>query len=245
MDTFRQWLLQWTVIYQTTVTFNVDSNSIVLKADDVQPEPSLCQEPFCSIADTYSTSFFLDTRANWVIVKYAKLLHNFQACSGGVKGVGGNPIFILGKGLCRVNLRSDNDLSDSIEMHDTVYVPTSLLNLLPPQLLVLNLKKKNYKVEWFKHDDRCYVIQYSTSGNEKKLTIPIDDHNIFTLWTQFRYDAFTCRPCKNAAVWNGFFGFNPDSQWCLSSFVNTQLESEGSRDGTNEGSWKRRGTEGA
>ena len=42
---------------------------------------------FCFIGDTYNTSFVIDTGANWVIVKDSKLLHDFQACSDGVKGV--------------------------------------------------------------------------------------------------------------------------------------------------------------
>ena len=196
------------MISQTTSPFNVDSNSVALDADNVQPESSLCREPFCFITNTVSTSFFIDTGANRVIVKDAKLLHGFQACSGGVKGVVGNHVSILGKVLCRVNLRADDDLSESIEMHDAVYMPTSPFNILFPQLLVSNLKKKNYKVEWFNHDDRRYVLQYSASGNEKKLTITIYDCNMFTLWTQFGYDSFTCRPCDNAAVWNGFSGSN-------------------------------------
>ena len=104
--------------------------------------------------DTDSTLFVIDTGANRVIVKDAKLLHNFQACSGGVKGVGGNPVSIPGKVLCQINLQADDDTSDSIEMHDAVYVPTSPFNLLPTQLLVSNLKKSNYEVEWFKHNDR-------------------------------------------------------------------------------------------
>ena len=98
-----------------------------------------------------------------------------------MKGVGVNPVSILGKGLCRVNLQADDDLSDSIEMHDAVYVPTPPFNILPPQLLVSNLKKKNYKVEWFKHDNCRYVLQYSSSGDKKKFTIPIDDRNMFSL----------------------------------------------------------------
>ena len=121
-----------------------------------------------------------------------------------MKGVGGNHVSILGKGSCRVNLRAENDLFDSFEMHNYVYVPTSPFNLLPHQLLVLNLKKNNYRVEWSKHDYRRYVLQYSAGGDEKKLTIPIDNINIFTLWTQFSYDAFTCITCDNTAVWNGF-----------------------------------------
>ena len=123
-----------------------------------------------------------------------------------MKGVGGNPVSILGKVSCWVNLRADNDSSDSIEMHNDVYVPKSPFNILPPQLIFSNLKNNNYKVEWFKHDNRRYMLQYSGSGKEKKLTILIDDRNMFTLWMQFGYDAFTCRPCNNAAVWNDISG---------------------------------------
>ena len=123
MDTFCQQSLQRTVISQTTSPFDVESHSIALDTNDVQPEPSLCQEPFCFVTDTDNTSLVIDTGANWVIVKDAKLLHNFQACSGSVKGIGGNPVSILGKGSCRINFRSDDDLSVSIEMHDDVYVP--------------------------------------------------------------------------------------------------------------------------
>ena len=114
-------------------------------------------------------------------------------------GIGGNNVSIQGNGSCRFNLRSDDDSYESIEMNDAVYVPTSPFNLLPPQLLVLGLMKNNYKVEWFKHDDRRYVLQYSASGKEKKLTIPVDDRNMFTLWTQFVYHDFTCRPCDICA----------------------------------------------
>ena len=135
MDASHQRSLQWTVIYQTTSPFNVDLNYIGLDADDVQTETSLCQETFCFISNTDSTSFVIDTGANWVIVKDAKLIQNLQSGSGGVKGVGGNSVSILGNGSFWVNLRADNDFSDSIDLHDAVYVPTSPFDILPPQLL--------------------------------------------------------------------------------------------------------------
>ena len=136
MDTFRQLSLQRTVISQTMSLFNVYLNSIALDADDLQPGPSLRQETFCFISDTDSTSFVIDNGSNLFIVKDSKLLHNLQACSGGVKVVGVNHVSIIGKGSCWVNLQADNYLSDSIDMHDAVYVPTSPFNILPPQLLV-------------------------------------------------------------------------------------------------------------
>ena len=88
MYIFCQQYLQRTVISQTTSPFDAESHSIALDANDVQPEPSLRREHFCFITDADSTSFVIDTGDNRVIVKDAKLLHNFQACSGGVKGVG-------------------------------------------------------------------------------------------------------------------------------------------------------------
>ena len=123
-----------------------------------------------------------------------------------MKGVGVNPVSILGKGLYQVNLRADDDSSNAIDMHDAVYMPTSPFNLLPPQLLLFNWNNNNYKVEWFKHKNWRYVLQYSASGDKKELNIPKGNSNMFTLWTQFGYDAFNCRPCNNAAVWNDFLG---------------------------------------
>ena len=111
---------------------------------------------------------------------------------------------------------------DSIEMHDAVYVPTSTFIILPPQLLVSKMKNYNYEVGWFKHDEQRYVLQYYASGDKKKLTIPIDNCNMFTLWMQFGYDAFTCIPCNNSAVWNGFLGSTliPDDAFLPSSAPN-------------------------
>ena len=83
--------------------------------------------------------------------------------------------------MCWVNLRADDDSFDTIEMHDAVYMPMSPFNIIPPQLLVSNLNNINYKMEWFKHDYWGYVLQYSASGDKKKLTIPIDDRNMFSL----------------------------------------------------------------
>ena len=102
-----------------------------------------------------------------------------------MKVVGGNTVSVIGKDLCRVNLRADNNSSDSIDKNDAVYIPTSPFNLISPLLLFSNLKKKNYKVEWFNHDNRRYVLQYSASGEENKLTIPIGDRNMFTIWKKF------------------------------------------------------------
>ena len=79
----------------------------------------------------------------------------------------------------------------------------SLFNLLPPQLLVATLKQYDYKVEWFKQDDLKYVLQYAVN-DKKMLKISVDNQKMFTLWAQFGFDAFTCKPCGVLSIWNGF-----------------------------------------
>ena len=74
-----------------------------------------------------------------------------------MKGVGGNNVSVIGKRSCRVNMRANDDLSDSIEIHNAVYMSTSPFDILPSQLHVSNLNNNNYKVELFKHDNWCYV----------------------------------------------------------------------------------------
>ena len=66
-------------------------------------------------------------------------------------------------------------------MQDAVYVPTSLFNLLPPQLLVAALKQHDYKVEWFKHYNLKYVLQYAVNEKNKMLKTPVDHRKMFTL----------------------------------------------------------------
>ena len=77
-------------------------------------------------------------------------------------------------------------------MQDAVYVPTSLFNLLPPQLLVETLKQHDYKAEWFKHDNLKYVLQYDVNDKNKMLKISVNHRKMLTLWTQFSSNAFTC-----------------------------------------------------
>ena len=140
--------------------------------------------PYCFVADTDSIPYIVDSGANRVILNDAKLFKSFTAQRGAVKGVGGNPVSIIGTGTLELSLRSDEGAIDKIEIENAVYVPSSPYNLIPPQLLINQLKRTKYDVAHAKHDDREYVFTYRpTSGKCEKsrtLTVPIGENNLFT-----------------------------------------------------------------
>ena len=59
-------------------------------------------------------------------------------------------------------------------------------------------------MEWFKHNDPKYVLKYAVNDKNKMLTITVDHRKKITLWMQFGFDAFTCKPCGVPSIWNGF-----------------------------------------
>ena len=71
-----------------------------------------------------------------MIVNYKTLLTNFIATKGKVKGVGENPTTIAGTGTFNISLQSNNGIHDRFSAKKAIYVPMSLHNLIPPQLLL-------------------------------------------------------------------------------------------------------------
>jgi hypothetical protein len=88
----------------------------------------------------------VNTGANRFIVNDQSLFTTFKPCSGVVKGIGGNPLPLTGVGTVKLNLKSD-----TITIQDAVYLPTSPFNLLPPQLLLRQLKELQYKCNLATH----------------------------------------------------------------------------------------------
>ena len=104
--------------------------------DEPVPDNELCSTPYLFVADTDSVPYLIDTAANRVIVNNIKLLSNFKAIRGGVKGVVGTSVSIHVIGSLYLLLQSDAGAVDSVCIHDTVYVCSSPFNLLPPQILI-------------------------------------------------------------------------------------------------------------
>jgi hypothetical protein len=74
-------------------------------------DPELPTKPHCIVVDTDSKMFLINSGANAVIVNDVKLLTDFRASVGGVKGIGGLPIALKGSGQCDVPLHFDDGSS--------------------------------------------------------------------------------------------------------------------------------------
>ena len=94
------------------------------------------------MADTDSAEFIIDLGANRIIVNDAKLLTNMCIIYDKIKDVEGHCIRIKCAGYLTLALKSDKGNVDIIRNLDAVYVPRSPYNLLPPQLIISQMKRK-------------------------------------------------------------------------------------------------------
>ena len=158
----------------------------------------LSQQPYCFIADTDSVSYVMDTGANRIIVNDVKHLKGLIPSNDKVKGIGGSCVRIAGSGKLSLPLKSDDGKTTIIRKLNAVYVPTSPFNLIPPQILIKEMKRQRFQVHYFKHDDKHYIFKYTPLSknkleSERTLTISIGDNNLFTLRTREGYKNFMSR----------------------------------------------------
>ena len=97
----------------------------------------------------------------------AQLLHNLIATSNKIKGIRGKCVRIAGVGKLSLPLRSNNGDIDIITDLDAVYVPSSPYNLVPPQILIKQMKSRILTVNRFNHDDINYTFSYKPSSLPK------------------------------------------------------------------------------
>ena len=209
LDSTRQNQLRDTVIANTATTSPPQAFPSVDAANSPITD-AIPTTPFCFVADTDSARFTLDTGANRIIVNDVKLLDDFQSVSGDVKGIGGTPVAIKGVGTCRIPLPCDDGSYNTIPIHDAVYVPSSPFNLIPPQLLIQQMKALNYRIQTFSHDDKNYWIKYSAPGDathsSKTLTVSLDNRKLFTFWTSPGYHSFFRSNHCHKSPWPAFSG---------------------------------------
>jgi hypothetical protein len=216
LDASRQESLRETVI-----------NNAVPRLDAAPPLPpsaptpdlgSLSCDPHCFVVDTDSHMFLIDSGANAVIVNDVKLLSDFHSSTGGVKGIGGLPIALKGSGQCDVPLHFDDGSTHTATL-PAVYVPTSPYNILPPQLLVKQLKSTgcgaNSELDdtlfvlhllptKHRHDQRD-IIRHPTPFT-KIMTVPVDRRNLFTMWTNPGYQTFFAQASQFNPEYAAFAG---------------------------------------
>jgi hypothetical protein len=174
------------------------------------PDSKLKNLPYCFVADTDSVAYVLDTGANRLIINNAKLFAKFTASNGRVKGIGGDPVQILGTGSVRIPLKSDDGKVDYVSFDDAVYVPTSPYNLLPPQILHLNMKAQGYDVDDSRHNESRYLFTYKksaeTNNKPRSLTVPVGPNLLFTMRSNEGYLSFFRRAEHFDPDWTAFAG---------------------------------------
>jgi hypothetical protein len=110
--------------YVQTAISNMTSNPVTDEPTgmpaNAAPDEHRRNTPYCFIADTDSTPYIVDSGANRVILNDAKLFKSFKAQRGAVKGVGGNPVSIIGTGTLELSLQSDEGTVDTIEIDNAV-----------------------------------------------------------------------------------------------------------------------------
>ena len=88
------------------------------------------------IADTDSTSYFLDSGFNRIIINDVSQFKFFHPFNGNVKVIGGSNFSIQGTGITYIPINSGDLTVDYIKVPDTVFLPSSPFNLLPPQIFI-------------------------------------------------------------------------------------------------------------
>jgi hypothetical protein len=104
----------------------------------------------------------------------------------------------------------------------------SPFNLIPPQLLIAELKRANYVVDYAKHDESEYIFTYkvasaSTDATRRHLTVPIGNNNLFTMRSSEGYASFF----KKAPSF--------DSNWCMFAGAANKIPDDLPRESTEDG----------
>jgi hypothetical protein len=162
-DALRQYTYIQTAIDDATENHPISGDPDATEMSDL-PTANAAQTvnlrhtPYCFVADTDSIPYVIDTGANRVIINDAKLFHEFRPTNGKVKGIGGTPVSLNGIGTVKLPLHSDDGTVDQVILRNAVYVPLSPFNLIPPQLLIAELKHSGFHVDYFEHDDKEYIF---------------------------------------------------------------------------------------
>ena len=120
-------------------------------------------EPYCFIADTDSVSFVVDSGSYRIIVNDASLLSDLTITNANFKGIEGSPVRIKDVGKLKISLKSDSGKVSTVNNLDVVLVPSSPYNLIPPQLLVTQMKARGFSIKYLHHSDKTYVFSYTPS----------------------------------------------------------------------------------
>ena len=197
----------------------VNQHHPVISNVSSSPDASIRNEPICFITDSDSVHYVVDTGANRIIVNDARLLTRFTPSSSNIKGVGGTKVKILGTGILTLHFKNDNGTSTSVRNLSAVLVPSSPYNLIPPQILIKQMKLQDYTVNHSKHDETEYIFNYKKidDASFQTLTVPISPNGLFSLHTKEGYSNFMSRASAYCSYFGAFAGAIDDSSCSPSS----------------------------
>lgn len=150
------------------------------------------QETYCFTAEADSILYVIGTTATTcIIVNNTQYIIYLAPTSDNIKWLGGNNVQITGT-LC-ILVKSDYNSVAIIPNLDVVYVPSSPYNLIPPQILICQIKQQGFHIKYFHHNKLQYILKYikSTITSSYRLTIPMKN-SLFHLQTNEGYTT----PCS-------------------------------------------------
>ena len=185
LDNTRQHAYIQTILSQ--FRSHSESSSDSLSAGDFTSRPTLAPTlritPLSFIADTDSTEYILDTGANRFIINDARLFVKLTSRKSQVKGINGADTPALGHGIIDLPMISDSQQVSLLRGVPAVYVPSSPYNLLPPQLLVREMKQHGFRVRYSEQNDVEYIFNYNpnpqSSSSFHRLTVPLGHNDLY------------------------------------------------------------------
>jgi hypothetical protein len=119
------------------------------------------------------------------------LFVKFRIIESSVKGIGGNVVKAIGIGTIWVPLKSDDGTVDYITVN-AVYVPSCPFNLIPPQILITEMKLQGYCTARAEHDDLKFVFKYQpeSASELRTITITSGPNLLFTMRSNEGYLSF-------------------------------------------------------
>ena len=108
-------------------------------------------------------------------------------------------------------LKSDNNDVDIVKNLYDVHIPSSPYNLIPPQVLIRQMREQKFHVTYSEYDDTGYILKYEAPCSDENraystLPIPIGTHQLFTLRNPPSYTDFMTKASHYLAEFKNFVG---------------------------------------
>ena len=165
--------------------------------ESVTDAHSLQHEPICFVANTDSVLYIVDTTSNWMIVNDSSLMPDLKITTANIKCIGGKGVHISGTGKITRPLISDDGNFDTISSLGAFFVPSSPYNIIPPQMLISQMKSQGYFIIKISHNNTIHKFKHTNPSAHNKprrtLTAPIGWNSLFQFRSNNGYNTLMSR----------------------------------------------------